>query len=460
MVKRALGAALILAMSAGCEDDAQTSGSGTAGTPSSGGQGGTAAQGGDGGSGATGGGGAAGMGGDGGGGEGGGPPIVSNANCDPPTGSAVDLDRVQVAGGMSFPIGVTHARGDSTRLYVIEKAGRVVLVKGSTTSTFLDIQNRVQSGGPSDERGLLGIAFHPNYLENGRFFVHFSNEGVPGVGNSDTVIEEYRRDPANPDVADTTPVQVILTADQPADNHNGGSIEFSPVDGFLYIGLGDGGGSFNQFGNGQNLDTKLAKILRIDVDSDSPYAIPAGNVVGGEPAVYDQGMRNPYRWGFDICTGDRYIGDVGQNCYEEIDIAAAADGPRNWGWGLMEGDHCLDQNGFTGGLNCNLVPPGDCNAAGLELPAVELPRGDSTTIVGGTVYRGSAIPWLRGAYFYADFGGGDVWYLRWSGGTVTEGPVSVANQLGGITIASFGLDNDGELYMVDYGGTLFRVVEE
>jgi hypothetical protein len=454
---------LVIAAGAACEDDAQTTGpGGSGGSPTGTGPGGSGGEAGQGaGGGVAGGGGdgaaagAAGMGGSGG------APITSNANCDPPAGASGNLTRTEVASGLTFPVMLTHARGDSTRLYVVEKAGRIVLLKGGVATEFLDIRDRVQSGTmPSDERGLLGLTFHPDYLVNGRFFVHFSNEGVPGVGDSDTVIEEYRRDPVDPDVADDTPVQLILTQDQPAGNHNGGSIEFSPSDGFLYIGLGDGGGSFDTYNNGQNLGTKLAKLLRIDIDSAMPYAIPSGNVVGGEPAIYDQGLRNPYRWSFDICTGDRYIGDVGQNCYEEVDIAGAAAGPRNWGWSVMEGAHCLDQDGFQNGLECDLVPPGDCSSAGFDAPAVELTRTQSTTVVGGHVYRGSAIPWLRGAYFYADFGGGAVWYLRWSGGLVTEGPVSVANQLGGITIAAFGIDNDGELYLVDYGGAVFKIEAE
>ncbi len=411
----------------------------------------TGAQSGGGGAGADGGNGVGGAGavGGGGAGGGGGGPMGSNINCDAPSGPAGNLKLTQVASGLSFPIGITSAWGDSTRMYVIEQGGRIQLIKGGVVTQFLDISGPVSTS--ANERGLLGLAFHPDYLQNGRFFVHYSNDNGngPGAGEGDTVIEEYRRDPANDDLADPNAVQLIYTTNQPAGNHNGGSIAFNPMDGFLWIGLGDGGGGYDTFGNGNNKNTPLAAMLRLDVDTAQPYAIPAGNITDGLAEVYDWGVRNPYRWSFDVCTGDRYIGDVGQDCFEEISIAASDSGNTNFGWPTMEANHCLG----AGPGDCALVPPGNCDSTGLQPAAVELMTDDFNVIVGGHVYRGSAIPWLRGAYIYSDFASGNAaWWLRWSGGSVTEGPTQIGGQIGLGGSSGYGLDNEGEMYVVGFGG--------
>jgi glucose/arabinose dehydrogenase len=245
----------------------------------------------------------------------------------------------------------------------------------------------------------------------------------------------------------------VLTVAQPAGNHNGGSIEFNPSDGFLYIALGDGGGSGDPGNHGQNKETLLGALLRIDVNSGNPYGIPQGNVADGAPEVYDWGLRNPYRFNFDLCTGDRYIGDVGQGSWEEINVAASGDGNKNWGWRIMEGTHCFN-------------PPNGCNMAGLDLPVAEYPNppNSSASVVGGHVYRGASIPWLRGSYFYGDFYTGQIWTLRWQDGNLTEGPSEITADIwdgaaqGGLS--SFGTDNRGEMYVLSYGGTLYRIVAE
>lgn len=422
----------------------------------------TGTQSGGGGAGADGGGSVGGSGGAGAAGGGGGVTNMTNANCEAPTGTPGNLTTVEVANGFTFPVAVTYAYGDGDRLYVVEKGGKIQLVQDGVVTEFLDIAGRFTSGGFNSEQGLLGLAFHPDYANNGRFFVHYSNgAGGPGVGNGDTVIEEYRRDPSNPDLADSTPVQLVYTTNQPFGNHNGGTIAFSPADGYLWIGLGDGGSGGDPDGNGQDKSTPLGALLRLDVDSAQPYAVPAGNITDGLAEIYDWGLRNPYRWSFDVCTGDRYIGDVGQGCYEEIDVAASNAGNLNWGWNTMEANHCY------AGTNCDQTPPGDCDATGMELPVHEIPRTQANSITGGHVYRGSAIPWLRGMYFYADFAQGNAWMLRWVGGTVTEGPTDITAQIGVPTPSGFGIDNDGELYVLSYGdfpdganAALYRIAEQ
>ncbi len=426
--------------SGGCGDDEQL------GFPQS--------QGGSGG--ATGGGGAGtggeATGGNGGGGGSGGS-IPTNVNCDAPAGMAGTLTTEEVMGGLDSPLSVSNAPGDD-RLYVVEQPGTIKVYNDGDVTDFLDIRNRTETFLMGDERGLLGLAFHPDYAKNGRFFVHYSNgPSGPGASTGDTVIEEYRRSANNPLVADPDPVQLVITTPQPAGNHNGGTIAFSPVDGFLWIGLGDGGGGGDTFNTGQNKNSPLATLLRLDVDSAQPYAIPQGNITDGIPEIYDWGLRNPYRWSFDPCTGDRYIGDVGQGCYEEISVAAFDAGNINWGWSAMEGNHCFVDLG-----GCDDVPPMDCMQVG-EPAAAEHPRSEAQSITGGQVYRGSAIPWLRGAYVYGDFATGRLWYLRWSGGVVTEGPTPLPGLETFQNPSGFGLDNDGELYVASYtGGRVFRVI--
>jgi len=377
----------------------------------------------------------------GGGGTGGGGPMLSNVTCDAPSGMAGKLKATEIASGFNKPVQITSAWGDGSRLYVVEQNGRIQLLKNGQTTEFLDITNKVVNGG---ERGLLGLAFHPDYVNNGRFFVHYSNQG-----DGHTIIEEYNRDQSDPDKGNPTAIGLVMPKlMQPYSNHNGGSIEFNPKDGFLYIGMGDGGSGGDPRNSGQDSSTLLGALLRFDVSS-LPGTAPSGNLTTGKKEIYDYGLRNPYRFSFDPCTGDRYIGDVGQNAWEEIDIAAFNSGNKNWGWRVMEGTHCYN-------------PKNNCDKSGKELPAIEYPHSQGTSVTGGAVYRGKAIPWLRGAYLYADFVSAKVWMLRWANGQVTMQPQDISDQidLPGYGISSFGYDNDGELYLSHYNGRIYRIDSE
>jgi len=381
----------------------------------------------------------------GGGGGGTGGMTVTGANCDPPEGQEGTVVLTDYLTGLNLPMMVTYAPGDDESMYIVERAGRVLLSKnGAAPTLFLDITSMVVTGG---ERGLLGLALHPDFVNNGRFWVHYSRATTAqtcqnGACDNQGVIQEFRRDPNDPNVADPNPVHPpVFTVDEPFSNHNGGHIEFSPVDGFLYIGFGDGGDGGDPYGNGPNKDTHLATLLRLDVSpDDGTYDIPDGNITDGAPEIFDWGLRNPYRWSFDICTGDRYIADVGQNAWEEVDIAPASQGNTNWGWDCREGMH--DYGGATAG----------CPFGGETDPVWEYSHnGGNRSITGGYVYRGSEIPWLRGAYFFGDYSTGQVWYFRYDGGTVAAQDVIEVNSIDGPIggPVGFGQDNLGEVYMVD-----------
>jgi glucose/arabinose dehydrogenase len=345
----------------------------------------------------------------------------------------------EVASGLDLPLFVAQAPGDASRLYVVEQGGRIrIVASGAVLGTpFLDVSERVACCG---ERGLLGLAFHPGYADNGRFFVNYTN--VDG----DTELVELARS-ADPDVASPEPVRVFFTVDQPFANHNGGMLAFGP-DGYLYVGLGDGGSAGDPQDNAQSLDTKLGKILRIDVDA---YPTPPpGNVAGGDPDVWDWGLRNPWRFSFDRATGDLYIGDVGQNALEEIDVEPAGEGGRNYGWRIMEGDRCFR-------------PPSGCDPTGLTPPVVSYDRDLGCSVTGGYVYRGGALPGLVGRYLYGDYCSNRVFSFRWSGGAAEAhveltGDLDPEGRIQGLT--SFGEDAAGELYVVSRDGSVFRIEPE
>lgn len=349
--------------------------------------------------------------------------------------SGKDYQLVKVADGFNQPIYVTHAGDRSDRLFIVEQVGAIwILENGSIASEpFLNIAAKIRSGG---ERGLLGLAFDPNYKDNGYFFVHYSDS------SGDTVLARYSVSPDS-NKADPNSEVIVLKQDQPFGNHNGGSIAFGP-DGYLYLGLGDGGSGGDPLGSGQNTNTLLGKLLRLDV-SVLPYRIPSDNPFvagGGLPEVWAYGLRNPWRFDFDRLTGDLYIGDVGQNAWEEIDFQAAGEkGGGNYGWNVMEGDHCF--------LSFN------CNSSSFVAPVAEYDhRKEDCSVTGGYVYRGEQINGLNGVYLYGDYCTGRVWGL-WR-----EADGDWANTLlldTSALISSFGEDESGEVYIVDHGGTIYRL---
>lgn len=330
--------------------------------------------------------------------------------------------------GLVEPVSITNAGDASGRLFVVERSGTIRIIKnGSIIATpFLDLTSAVRSTG--GEQGLLGLAFPPGFGTSGRFYVNYTR--TFGIG--DTVVARHVLT-ANPDVANPAG-ETLLTVVQPFANHNGGQLAFGP-DGMLYIALGDGGSGGDPSGNAQNLSTHLGKILRIDVESGTaPYAIPTGNPFNNE--IWAYGLRNPWRFSFDRVTGDLFIADVGQGLFEEVNFQpAGSPGGENYGWNIMEGLHCF--NSAT------------CNRAGLVLPVVEYGHeGGNCSVTGGFVYRGHQYPALRGIYLYADFCSGRIWGLRHTGAGWENSLLLDTDLL----ISTFGEDEQGNLYLADFGG--------
>ncbi|HVE65488.1 MAG TPA: PQQ-dependent sugar dehydrogenase [Thermoanaerobaculia bacterium] len=351
--------------------------------------------------------------------------------------------------GLAQPTAIAHA-GDA-RLFLTLQRGRIVVFeRGAVRPTaFLDVTPLVSCCG---ERGLLGLAFHPRYGENGLFFVNYTNT----AGN--TVVARYRVSAADPNVANPSSAVTLLTIDQPFANHNGGHLAFGP-DGYLYIGMGDGGAANDPMCAGQRDDTLLGKMLRIDVDASAGappfYGIPPDNpfAAAGGPRdeIWAKGLRNPWRFSFDRATGDLYIGDVGQGSREEIDFqAAGSPGGENYAWKMMEGTLC---NGGTSG--CPSAVPA-CNGPALTPPILEYSHSSGDcSVTGGYVYRGRLYPRLTGTYFYGDYCSGRIW-----GGT-RSGAVWTARLFAqrASNLTTFGEDAAGELYLATEGGVLARVVD-
>ncbi len=341
-----------------------------------------------------------------------------------------------MAADFELPVFLTHA--GSERLFVVEKRGSIQALSrdGKTKEVFLDISVRV--GSTSNEQGLLGLAFHPQYAENGWFFVDYTDL------RGDTVVSRFQV-PAGAERADPDSEEVFLRIPQPAANHNGGMIAFGP-DGALYIGTGDGGAANDRFRNGQNRNALLGKLLRIRVDGAPPYAIPPDNPFVGQPdtrpEIWALGLRNPWRFSFDRATGDLFIADVGQNEFEEIDWQPAGSlGGENYGWPIMEGLHCFQR--------------ADCDRAGLTLPIVEYDHTVGCSVTGGYVYRGQRFPALRGVYFYADYCSGTVWALWRDARGQWQHRDTLHTDL---RISSFGEDVTGEIYLLDLsGGGVYRL---
>ena len=348
--------------------------------------------------------------------------------------AATEVVLEPVLSGLNSPVYVTNAHDGHNRLFIVEQPGRIkVLQPGASTATvFLDITSRVLSGG---ERGLLGLAFHPQFSTNRRFFVDYTRQS-----DGATVIAEYRASASDANVADTGET-VLLVIAQPFSNHNGGMVEFGP-DQFLYIGMGDGGSANDPGNRAQNTSELLGKILRIDVDHESgglPYASPSDNpffgAAAGRDEIYAYGMRNPWRFSFDRVTGQLYVGDVGQGAREEIDIVTRGG---NYGWRVMEGNQCNPS--FNGGA---------CTPIGIAPIADYSHSGGRCSITGGYVYRGSRSSLPTGAYVYGDFCTGEIFLF--SGGTTS---LLLDTPLG---ISSFGEDEAGEVYVVGIEGTVNRI---
>ncbi|HTC85868.1 MAG TPA: PQQ-dependent sugar dehydrogenase [Candidatus Acidoferrum sp.] len=347
---------------------------------------------------------------------------------------------VPIAGSFSNPLFVANAHDGTNRLFVVEQGGRIrVIQKGVLLATpFLDIHTKVSCCG---ERGLLGLAFSPKYKTNGKFYVDYTDV------NGNTVIAEYHRSTTN---RASTSARILLRITQPYANHNGGMIAFGP-DGYLYIGMGDGGSGGDPGNRAQNRSNPLGKILRINVNTRTgklAYGIPSGNpYVGraGDDRVWAYGLRNPWRFSFDSSTGDLWIGDVGQDRYEEIDRATRASGGgrgANFGWRVMEGRACYN-------------PSSGCNTSGKRLPIAVYSHAVGCAVIGGYVYRGSLYPAMVGAYLFSDNCSGRIWALK-ANGASTQTPQQLLDT--GLAISSFGQGENGTLYVTDLvGGRVYRV---
>ena len=347
----------------------------------------------------------------------------------------LELERVFPALTFERPVLFTHAGDGSGLLYVVEQEGvihRIDPTSPERTEVFLDIRSRVSRGG--NEEGLLGLAFSPTFADNGRFYVYYS-----AANPRRSVLSRFETGADG--LGDTGSEVVLLEVDQPFPNHNGGMIAFGP-DGMLYVGLGDGGSGGDPFGNGQNPGTLLGTILRIDTEQPAegtPYAIPADNPFVGESGargeVWAYGLRNPWRFSFDGKTGDLWVGDVGQNAREEVNIVHRG---ANYGWNVMEGSECFRA--------------ASCNGDDFQVPVAEYDHSLGCSITGGYVYRGQRVRDLEGVYLYADFCSGRIWGLRHDGAAVTaQGELAKAP----FEISSFGEDAEGEVYVVGFDGGIY-----
>lgn len=356
--------------------------------------------------------------------------------------SAQSSDRVRlekVAEGFNRPIYLTHAP-DDPRLFVVEQGGRIFTLQDGQKQAFLNVTDLLSSdvnGGGYTERGLLGLAFHPDYAENGLFYVNHTDRG----GN--TVVAEYA---VRDGIADPATRRILLQVPQPFPNHNGGHIAFGQ-DGYLYISLGDGGAANDPLGAGQNLMMLLGKLLRVDVNAPEGYLIPPDNPFvagGGAPEIWAYGLRNVWRFSFDRETGDLYMGDVGQNQYEEVNFQPAdSAGGENYGWNAYEASTVFNRN---------------VRAQNAVMPVAEYQHSNANgcSITGGYVYRGEAIPALQGIYLYSDYCSGRVWYLFRDANGGWQNGVFADYRFG---VSSFGEDADGELYILDYrGGSVYKLV--
>ena len=342
----------------------------------------------------------------------------------------------EIAGGLEKPTDISSPGDGSGRVFVLEQPGRIRIIQNGQlmSGPYLDISNIV--GANASERGLLGLAFHPNYAENGFFFVNYTDK------DGHTHIARFSVLDADPNLADPDSGLELIRIEQPYGNHNGGSLAFGP-DGYLYAGLGDGGSAGDPLDFGQSTNTLLGKILRFDVDGSQPYAIPASNPFaagGGEAEIWAYGLRNPWKIAFDRATGDLYVADVGQNQWEEINFAPAdSPGGLNFGWRLMEASY-----DYSGTLY---------DASTLILPIAEYSHAEGCSVTGGHVYRGELLPDWQGVYLYGDFCSGNIWgFLK-----INNANLNSLLFKTNFSISAFGLDDDGEIYLADYSGVIYRL---
>ncbi len=354
------------------------------------------------------------------------------------TAPAIGLDTI--VRGLDSPVYLTAAPGDTARLFVVEQSGNIRIIRNRAVvaTPFLDLTDSVSTG---SEQGLLGMAFAPDYATTGRFYVSYTRQ------NGNSVVARYLVS-GNPDLADPASGVTILGVTQPYSNHNGGMIAFGP-DGFLYFGLGDGGGGGDPEETGQDRSDLLGSLLRLDVSGAGTYTIPAGNPYAGStsfrPELWNWGLRNPWRFSFDRQTGDLYIADVGQNAYEELNVQPAGSaGGENYGWNAMEGTRCYPESS-------------PCSPIGLTLPVLDYDHGDGCSVTGGYVYRGNDVPSLAGHYLYADYCSGFVRSFRYQGGQAVSRLDRNALRPGG-NITSFGEDARGELYILTGNGGVHRII--
>jgi glucose/arabinose dehydrogenase len=368
--------------------------------------------------------------------------VSSPATVPPPTTnqSPPMLALSSFVSGLVSPVGFEAPSDGTNRIFILQQGGAIRIIQnGSLMATpFLDVSAKTGfvSGG---ETGLLGLAFHPAFRANGKFYVYYTRRIS---GQLQSVLTEYSASPPDSNVASVSSERILLVVNQPFDNHNGGQLAFGPDDGDLYFALGDGGSAGDPQGNGQNTAVLLGKILRLDVTSTPPagrqYAIPLDNPFansGGAPEIFAYGLRNPWRFSFDSATHRLIAGDVGQDNWEEVDIIANG---KNYGWNRTEGNHCYPPSVTT------------CNMAGMTPPITEYDHSSTggTSVIGGFVYRGSAIPALVGTYVFGDLSSGNVWGLKEDGSGNWQRTLLLTHTR---TVSSFGRDTAGELYMVDYG---------
>lgn len=383
----------------------------------------------------------------GGGGGDGGEAQGGEGPCSPGTGTVPDLQLTPFAEGLEMPIHMVADPRQPGRYFVSERTGKVRLVEDGVAlpDPVLDVSADVSCC--ENDRGFFAIALHPSFVENGLFYVHYSREETPF--DSTTILAEYRISEADPLVADPEPVRTLIELAQTTVWHYGGTITFGP-DGYLYYSRGDGGGEGDPEDDAQNKNNKYGKVLRIDVDT-FPEP-PSGNMPDADPYVWDMGLRNVWRMSFDSCTGDLYLGDVGQNSFEEVSVHLAGESHQNFGWNTYEGTHCFEE---------------PCSEEGLNMPVAEHPHNTGwCAVIGGHVYRGEAIPALRGRYVYGDLCTRSIVSFRLENGVATD-PIDHTFDLESFEIlqeggfGSFAEDEAGELYVTDMvAGTIYRIEAE